>query len=408
MKLPFVSPRQCLYVFCSSCLLLSFKVNAIQYAIESDVSARAEYNDNIFLTSQPHDSVYGLTVIPEAKMIAKEAHWETFINGRLRSNNYSDHNLDSNDIYLDVSGKYSQERNVYSLAGSYDKDSNLNALSTDFGVTGRRVNRKLWSITPQYQRLLTERAVLSISYNHIDVDYIDAEDTGYVPYKADIASGSLAYYLTEKDKVSFTLQATDYMSKDGSFEYQLFITRLGIEHNFSELWSVDFSIGGSRRNSTNTVTQTFDFFGQPITLTQVTDYTDKGYVLDAGFERKMETGAFTGRISRDDVTNSFGGLNEVNTVRIGLNQKLTEVWRYDIQARYEDINAISSGTRTTVRDVLFFEPRLYYIINRHWTANASYRYITRKFKSDTSDDQAPHSNSIFVGMTYNFPDISTF
>jgi len=383
-------------------------VNAAQYAIESDVTTRVEYNDNIFLTSLPHDGVYGLTIIPSARMLAKEKHWETYLNGKLRSNNYSDHNLDSNDIFLDASGNYSQERNIYTLTGMYNKDSNLSTLSSDFGVTGQRINRKIWSIVPQYQRLLTERLTFSASYNHTDVDYIDAEDTGYVPYNTDTLSASFVYSLTERDRLSFSLQATDYASKNNALEYQLFITRVGIEHNFTELWSTNFSIGGSRRNSTNKFTQTFDFFGQPITLEQVTDFSDKGYVLDAGFTRKMETGSFSGGISRDNVTNSFGGLNVVDTLRFGIKQNLTALWRYNIDARYEKIDAASGVTRSTDREVLFFEPRIFYTIDRHWTANASYRYIQRKFKSDTSDDRAPHSNRIFIGMTYNFPDISTF
>ena len=156
------------------------------------------------------------------------------------------------------------------------------------------------------------------------------------------------------------------------------------------------------------MTQTFDFFGQPIILTEVTDFSDKGYVLDAGFTRKVETGSFSGGISRDNVTNSFGGLNVVDTVRFNYQQKLTSLWRYNINARYENIDAASAVTRTTDREVLLFEPRINYTIDRHWAANASYRYIQRKFKSDTSDNRAPHSNRIFIGMTYNFPDISTF
>mgnify|MGYP001815670807 CR=1 FL=1 len=290
------------------------KVYSAQYAIESKVSAHAEYNDNIFLTTLPHDGVYGLIIIPEAKMVAKEANWETFLSGKLRRNNYSAHNLDSNDIYLDASGDYRMERNIFTLTGLYHKDSNLNTLSSDFGVTGQRINRNLWSIVPQFQRLLTDRLSFSASYNHTDVDYIDAEDTGYVPYRTDTLSGSFVYGLTERDRLSFILQATDYASKNDALEYQLFISRVGIEHNFTELWSTNFVIGGSRRNSTNTVTQTFDFFGQPITLTEVTDFSDKGYVLDAGFTRKMETGSFSGGISRDNLKNSFGGLNVVYKV----------------------------------------------------------------------------------------------
>ena len=389
-------------LFLGFILLLQFSnVNAVQYAIESDVAARVEYNDNIFVTSEPHDSVYGLTIIPKAKMVAKEANWETFLKGKLRSNNYSDHNLDSNDIYLDASGDYRMERNVFTLTGLYHMDSNLNALSTDFGLTGRRVNRKLWSIVPQYQRLLTERLSFFASYNHTDVDYIDAEDTGYVPYSTDTLSGSFVYGLTERDKLSFILQATDYASKNGALEYQLFISRVGIEHNLSEIWSVDINVGGSRRNSSNQFTQ---LDGELITF----DSSDKGYVLDAGFARKMETGSLSGQISRDYVPNSFGGLNVVDTLRFGVGQNMSALWRYNIDARYENFDAVSTVTRSTDREVLFFEPRIFYKIDRHWTANASYRYIQRKFKSDTSDDRAPHSNRIYIGMTYNFPDISTF
>ena len=213
--------------------------------------------------------------------------------------------------------------------------------------------------------------------------------------------------MTEKDKINFILQATDYISKDEGFEYQLFVTRIGIEHAFTELWSGDFTIGGSRRNATNRITQTLDFFGQPVTLTQETDFSDNGYVLDASAGRKSETSSFSVRISRDNVPNSFGGLNVVDTLAFSFGQRLTELWRYTIDARYEEIDAVAAQTRSTDREVLFFEPRIFYTIGRNWIVNASYRYIQRRFKTDTSDT-APHSNRIYIGMTYNLQDISTF
>ena len=379
------------------CLPFILPVHAAQYSVESSISARAEYNDNIFLTTLPHDSVNGFIVIPEARMVAREANWETFLGARLRSNNYSDSNLDSNDIYLDASGTYSQERNVFSLAGQYYKDSNLNALREDFGLVGERINRELWSVTPEYQRLLTERAVLALTYSHVDVEYLEAEDTRYVPYTLDTVSGSIAYSLSETDTLNFILQATDYQSKDEVLEYQLFIARVGVEHEFSELWSADFSIGGSSRDATVRVTPT-----------EEAEFSDSGYVLDASLTRAMETGGeFLGRISRENIPNAFGGLDEVDMLEFILGQNITERWRYSIVARYRDIDAVSDVDRRTDREIVLFEPRLYYAIGRQWTVEASYRYIQRKFRNDISDS-APHSNRVFIGMTYNFPDISTF
>jgi hypothetical protein len=202
--------------------------------------------------------------------------------------------------------------------------------------------------------------------------------------------------LSETDKLNFILQATDYQSKDEILEYQLFITRIGVVHEFSELWSADVSIGGSRRDATVRVTPNLD-----------SDFSDTGYVLDAGLTRTMETGTFSGTISRENKPNSFGGLNEVDMLEFILGQNITERWRYSIVARYKDIDAVSDVDRSTDREIVLFQPRLFYTIGRQWTAEASYRYIQRKFKDDISQS-APHSNLIFIGMTYNFPDISTF
>ena len=382
-------------VYICLCLTPVAGSNAAKYSVESDVTARAEYNDNIFLSPLPHDSVYGLIVVPQAKLVAKEKRWETFLKGRLRSNNYSDHNLDSNDLYFDVLGIYKQQRNIYSLEAQYDKDSNLNPLSTDFGLTGRRVNREKWSITPEYTRKLTERAEFLVSYDHTNVDYLDAEGTNYTPYNTDTVEGTLDYRLSERGQLTLVANATDYQSKDANLEFQLYVISAGVGHNFTELWSAHFAIGGSRRETAREI------------LTVPVEFSDNGYVLDAGIRRTMETGEFSGSISRRNEPNSFGGLNEVDRISLDWEQNLSARWRYTIEARYEDIDAVSDITRTTDRELLFFEPRIYYSIDRHWTASASYRYIQRKFKTDTSDS-APHSNRIFIGMTYSFPDISTF
>ena len=256
--------------------------------------------------------------------------------------------------------------------------------------------------------MLTERSVLSLSYTYSDVDYLEAENTGYTPYITESGSASIVYDLTERDKLTFSLQAVDYTSKDDLITYQLFTSRIGVDHKFTETLSVDFLVGNSRQNTTSLTTQTFDFFGNIIVQTQEIDYENRTFVLDAGIKRLLETGEFTARISRNNITNSFGGLDTVNQLKLNYSEKITSLWRYVLSARFEDITSISSGSRTTDRDVLFFDSILYYSITEQWKVNASYRYIQRKFKGDTSDDRAPHSNMIYIGLTYNFPTLSTF
>lgn len=389
-------------------LLSSFEAYSTERSIEASIDARTEYNDNIFLTHQAHDSITGLIVTPALSGVMKEEHWETELRARVRISRYSDQNINGNDQLFDLTGRYLAERHIFSLNLAHNLDSNLNAASSDFGVIGRRVNRKTQSLTPQYTYLVSERSALVFSYTYSDVDYLDAENTGFTPFITESGSGSFIYNLSERSKISISLNVVDYTSKNDLVKYQLFMSRFGIEHKFSETLSTDFLIGVSRRNSTNLQIQTFDFFGLPITTTQEIDFSDRGLVLDAGILKQLETGQIEARLSRDNTTNSFGGLDEVNKIKISYTKRLSELWRYKLSGWYDDITSISTGSRVTDRDTFFFEAITYYSINKNWNVNASYRYITRKFKSDISEDRAPHSNRIYLGLTYNFPTLLTF
>jgi hypothetical protein len=395
-------------LFFGVALAVSFNALASERSLEADVSARAEYNDNIFLTDQEHDAVSGLIVTPTLSGIIKEENWEAKLNAGLRINKYSDSNLDSNDQLFDLTGRYLAQRNIFSLNINHNLDSNLRSTSDDFGVVvGRRVNRKMQSITPQYTYLLTERSILQFSYTYTDVDYIDAEDTGFTPYITENVSGALIYNLTERDKLTFSFSVVDYRSQNKLITYQLYSPRIGLDHEFTETLSGNFSIGVSNRNSTNRQTQTFDFFGRPITISQEIDSKSRGLVFDFGMKQLLETGQLEGTFSRSDTTDSFGGLNQINRIGASYSDKLSELWRYTISSRYDDITSVGRSS-TTDRNTFYFDSMVSYSIAINWNVNASYQYAARKFKSDASENRAPHSNRVYLGLTYNFPPLSTF
>ncbi len=384
------------FMVCIAMLPIS-NTYARQWSLESSINARSEYNDNIFLTSGPHDAVTGMTITPALSGVINEKNWEAKLRARLRINKYSDHTIDGNDQFFDLTGRYNAQRNIFSLNINHDLDSNLSSASTDFAIVGRRVERKSQSISPQYTRLLTERLNLTLSYTYSDVDFLDVENRRFIPYSTETAFISFQYDLTEKNKLSFMLQAVDYRSKNDLTTYQLFVSRIGVDHQFSKILSVDFQAGVSRRNSTSLNT-----------LSQKIDFHNRGFVMDAGVTQRLENGRVEGRISRDDTTNSFGGLDQVDKFIVTYTQRLSSLWRYDISARFEDISSVSTNNGSTDRDLFLFETKVYYSITPKWVVNASYRYSARKFKSDASESRAPHSNRVYVGMTYNFPSLSTF
>ncbi len=392
------------------CILLFQTSNAYSYeaSLEADIDARAEYNDNIFLTTQAHDSVTGLIITPSLSGIIKEQHWQAKLNAMIKSQNYSDHSLDGNDQFFDLTGQYNAQRNIFSLNITHDLGSNLNSTSTDFGIAGRRINTTRQSITPQYTRLITERLVLTLYYAYTDVDYEDAENTPYTPYFNETGSASLMYNLTEKDKLSISLQGVDYNSKNDLITYRLFTSRIGLDHKFSERLSANFLVGISRLNSTNLTTQTFDFFGQPIIVTQEIDYENRGSVYDAGITQLLESGTIGGRISRNITSNSFGGLDRSDQLTVNYLKKVSSLWRYTIKGSISDITSRNTGEKSLSRNLFIFNSTVYYSFSQDWNVNASYSYRARRFESDSSEDRAPHSNRVYVGLSYNFPSLSTF
>jgi len=379
-----------------------------EYVIESSIFSQAKYNDNIALTDGPHESVSAIIITPQIRGIIRDKNWSTSIDARLKTNTYTDHDLDSTDKLLNLAGDYRQERNIYAVTGGYSIYSNFNSDSADFGITSSRSDRKTLSFAPSYTRLLNEALSFRVSYSFIDVEYIGSGFTGFIPYNLDTVSGVLIYSLSEIDQLSFTLQASDYESKDASIEYQLYVVRLGLEHQFSETLSGSFQLGSSRRNTTNLNTTRFDFFGTEISIDQEIDFSNNGTVINMGLTSTLEKGSITVNLGRDDVVDSTGGLSVIDSLSLRLQEKLTELWSYSVGIRYDDYSAVSSNTRTSDRELLNFGLGVYYSFARNWRASASYGYNARKNKSDLSDTSSPHSNAVAVGLTYNFPALSTF
>jgi len=397
----------------SACLLACAQYGyAGEYLIESSIDSRTEYNSNIFLTNQSHNDVYGLVTTPSISGVMRDQNWSGELNASLRNYQYSDHSLDSTDKLFNVTGRYSAERNIFTLNGNYDFTSNLNSTASNFGVVGRRINREDQSISPQYTRLLTERLVLTLGYTYSDVAYTNAQNTGFTDYTSNTGSSTLLYDLTERDKLTFSFFAVDYASNGtsnrGSIKYKLFVSRIGLDHQFSETLSADILVGTSRRNTTNKQTVTFDFFGDPVTRKLKSNSKSKGAVYDAGLTKKFESSVLEGRASRSDDTDSFGGLNQTDKFTLHYNAKLSPLWRSDVGARYEDITSIDSGTNRTNRQILFLETKLFYTITEKWVANVSYRYVEREFTGNNRNNSTVDSNRVYAGITYNFPSLSTF
>lgn len=397
--------------FAIVCLMLVFvygNTHSAEYAIESAITSQTTYNDNLFLSSGPHDSSTAFTITPTIKALVKEKEWSSSIDAALKNNNYSDRELDTTDKFLNLQGDYRQERNIYSVAAGYTLQSNIDLDSADFGLTGKRINRKMVTLTPSYTRLLNERFSFTTSLAHMDVDYINSANTGLTPYELNTVFGALNYSVNERDQLSLTLQVSDYASKDNESQYQLYILRLGMSHHFSETLSGSFQLGASKRDVTNLDPFFFDFFGTRVSGATEENTKDDGFVVNMGLSKIIERGSVVLNLSRDNSESSTGGLSEVDSVLLGINMKLTPLWSYSASLEAYKSTAISANVSLADHQTLAFKPSVVYSFDHGWRATISYVYVSRKFLNNASNVSTPHSNALTFGITYNFPSISTF
>lgn len=393
-------------IFSVGLLFYFGNLNAAEWSINSNLFMSYDYNDNAFLTLQPHESVSSTVIQPNIKFNVEERNWKNTFEARLRSNNYSDSSLDSNDQYYMVFGSYKRERSTFSLKGSYDLKSNLDTESDDFGISTVRINRATTNVSPSYLYMLTERLQASLSYTMMESKYDDLVGLNFVPYEVDMSSISLGYGLSEKNKLNASAQYTDYLSFDGLSEYQLLALRIGLSRQFTERFLVDFMVGSSERDSINRDTGTIDFFGTTVNLAPESA-SSSSLVIDMNFNLKTEVGSVTGKLSRDNVTSSYGGVNEVNMISLAYKRKLSDHWNFDMSGKYEETESIISSTSFSDRNSLSIATRINYSLDKDWKVTVSWRYIEREFITQ-NQSSVPNSNRLFVGMRYSSSKLSTF
>ena len=388
-------------------LLFSGNLSATEWSLNSNLRMHYAYNDNIFLTEQPEDGVSNILIQPDIKFIAEEKSWKTILEARLRSNNYSDSSFDSDDQYYMVNGSYKRKRDTFSFKGSYDIKSSLDTESGDFGISTVRINRTTTNISPSYSYMLTERLQTSLSYTMMESKYDDSVDPAFVSYEVDMSSISLAYGLSEKNKLNASAQYTDYLSLNGLSEYQMLALRMGLSRQFSERFMASFMAGTSERDSISRDTRTIDdFFGTTVNLAPES-VTSSSLVIDMNFNLKTEVGSVTGKLSRDNVTSSYGGVNEVNMISLAYKRKLSDHWNFDMNGKYEETESIISSTSFADRNSLYITTHINYSLDKDWKVTVSWRYTEREFITQ-NQSSVPNSNRLFVGMTYSSSKLSTF
>lgn len=388
-------------------VMCSNMLNAAEWSADANISTSTVYDDNVFVTSKDETTSSLFTVSPEIEFSIKDINWANSLYTKYTSNNYSNDNLDDDKLSLRLINTYGYEKETYALTTGYDISSNLEADSSDFSLVDQEVKRESFFAMPVYSRRHTERLGYSLSYNYSNTDYDDTLNALFVPFEIQTITAKSDYSLTERSGINGLLSLSDYESKDGSLAYETLTFNVGVSYRISEITLADVALGKSNTKITSIAEVPINLFGLPAVQIVESERTTEGLVYNSGFNMKLLKSELSGRVSRSNVSSSFGGLDEVDNVSMQYSYNITELLKNVTSATYDKIRSISGTTATASdRDIWRFNTDINYRLDRYWTFSTSYSYVQRGFESGANDGAS--SNRLYIRLIYKFPTYSSF
>jgi hypothetical protein len=414
----------------------SFPAHAAEWSAEPSVTMGERYDDNIHITTAPHNAVWSTRVSPSMKLSGKLEMFEISGSAGVTVNRYSgEKGLDTTDQVFNLSSLYNTELDSLGLTVSHTLDSTLASELAQTGYVSSRKQRRFNSLSPSWTRALTERLKFTADYQYSDAKY--ESDPNLTDYTYQQVRGILEYMWSERDQL-FLVVSSDkvgYASASGAVPVGIGFGRLGLQlvgggqysltdrdtktknvmvgmsRNFSESLSGTLKIGRRSTVSTsvttcNGISDSCTFYANAmitdpvITLRQAT--RSSGSTLEASVNKQFETLTIGGQASRE-LNASGSGLVETSNVGILMSDKLSETLSGTLNVSVYSTKYQGDVPTNNDSRYLSIAPGLSWRMSEWWLMDAGYNHTRQKFVNSLS---AATANSIYVNFTYNWPKIS--
>lgn len=375
-------------VGCFSCMTAR-GAGAAEWSAVPTLSVRGDYNNNLLLTEQPHEEVWGHWVSPGMKFTGSTENLE--IGGRAAADfvsYYGGQESSFTNFFFPLSVKYRGERDLWSFDGGLTRDNTLMGELQKTGVVLAFTQRNLWTASPSWTHNLTEQAALIAGYQFSDATYENGLPLGLVDYQTNGGNAGISYQIAEKSKVQLMGIAALFRAPQVNLETKIFGGQASLNHEFSETFSVKLEAGP--RFITN-VKQS-----GPQSLS---DHT-LVWVANATIRKQLERTTVTFDASRAINPSGFGLLLETNRIGVTIGHQLTENLSASITGQAvasSSIATIESGATFPKQRYILAQPKLTWKINDWWAAEAWYSYGQRDVDSLNITAM---SSAVSVAITY--------
>ena len=370
------------------------EAQAAEWSAEPSLAVKGEYNSNLTLSRIPGE-VWGHWVSPSVRFAGSTERFE--VSGKAAGDfitYYGDQNRSLTNGFFPVVARYSTERDVFTLDGSFVRDNTLRSELQQTGVVLGFTQRNLISMSPSWSRSVTENLSLQLGYQFTSATYENGRSLGLFDYNVNGGNLGVSYKLSEGDDVHLTASYTKLDVTDAGLKSGNAGGTLSVTHVFSEATTVTAFGGprfldqtqtvGNRSFSSNQLVWTF---GGSIR----TKWEDARASLDGGQEVNVS---------------GLGVLLKTNRLGATVSKDLTEALTVSLAGQVFQVQALpvqGGSAQAAETRLISATPAVTWKLNEWWVLEASYSYVDRKV--DVSNDFF-HGNSTFLKLTYNMPKLS--
>jgi hypothetical protein len=374
--------------------MIGRETQAAEWSAEPSLAVKGEYNSNLTLSSVPGE-VWGNWVSPAVRFAGSTERLE--VSGKAAGdfiNYYGDQNRSLTNGFFPVVARYSTERDVFTLDGSFVRDNTLRTELQQTGVVLGFTQRNLLSVSPSWTRMITEKLSFQLGYQFASATYENGQSLGLFDYHIHGGNLGMSYKVTERDSLQLTGSYTKLDVPDSGLKSGNAGASLSVTHVFSES-TVVTAFGGPRfLDQTQTIgsaslssNQLVWTFGGSIR----TKWEDARASLDGGQEVNVS---------------GLGVLLKTNRVGVTVSKDLTETLTVSFSGQAFQVQGLPiQGGSAQAADTRFMNvtPAVTWKLNQWWVLEASYTYADRR---DDQTNEYFNGNSTFLKLTYNMPKLS--
>ena len=370
---------------------------AAEWSLLPSIGVKGVYNDNLLLTTQPHDATYGYWVSPAAEFAGKTERLE--VSGRFAADFVSYYGGEENqftNIFLPLTLRYKTEADLLGFTGGFIRDNTLMGELLSTGVVLRFTQRNQWTANPSWTRSITEKLSFQSSFQFNDTTYENGLSLGLVDYQLLGGSGGLLYQVTEQDQIQLSGSYVNFHTTNASLPFRASFpgANLSMTHAFTE------TLTGTASGGPSFVSSTSQTAGDSIKAQSTV------WLFGGNLTKKFEGTSIQVNIDRNIVPSGFGLLIQTDRAGLTVSHELSETLTTSINGsgyRVSSTTPRAEGGNFPEQRYITATPMIAWKFLEWWKLELSYTYGRREV-GGLSD--VAMSNATMFMLTYYPPKLA--